>query len=153
MIERLLSFLYQDVRVIAANIERRLLIAFAALIMWVLFGAIIAVAFCFVPVLMVAYVCTGSAWLYSRVGAFGQALDSCANVPFMDGHPKETISSHAGRYYEAKYGNPYKNRGPTQQDLVIPWQAKLVRWLTDMAEENHVLKAVEEWAITTGVPL
>ena len=131
----------------------RLRIAFAALIMLVLFLLVIAGGVIAVLVFIVGYVATGSDWLRSRVTSFGQALDSAANVPFMDGHPKETVSSHAGRYFEAKYGNAYKGRPATQPALVIPWQAKFVRWLTDLAEPDHVLRAVEDWTIEKNVPL
>lgn len=134
--------------------KKRLGICFAALVMLVLFVIVIAAAVVVTLPLLVVYLFNASAWLYDRIGKFGQALDSCANVPFLDGHPKETISSHVGRFYEAKFGNPYKLRPyATQPDVVIPWQAQFVKWLTDLAEKDHVLHAVEQWAVDDRVPL
>lgn len=132
---------------------QRIKIVIAAIIMLVLFLAVIIPAAISVPFLLAAYVLTGSDWLRSRVTSFGQGLDGAANVVLMDGHPKETISSHAGRFYEAKYGNPYEGRPATQPDLVIPWQARFVHWLTNLAEPGHVLKSVEQWTIDQKVPL
>lgn len=134
--------------------KKRFGICVAAIVMLVLFVIVIAVAVLCVPPLMLAYFIGGSEWIYKRVGAFGQGLDQAANVPFMDGHPKETISSHAGRYFEAVYGNPFKGRiVPSNPTVVIPWQAKFVKWLTDLAEKDHVLHAVEQWAVDDRVPL
>lgn len=132
---------------------KRIAIAFAAMVMWVLFGIEVWIAFIAFPVLCLAWIFNSSDWLQQRLTSYGQALDSCANVVFMDGHPKETISSHVGRFYEARYGNPYKGREMTRPDLVMPWQALFVKWLTDFAETDHVLKAVEQWAIDANVAL
>lgn len=131
----------------------RLKIALLGLVMLVLFLLVIAGGVIACLVFLLGYVLTGSDWLRSRVTSFGRALDQGANVPFMDGHEKEPISSHVGRFYEAKYGNAYKSRPPTIPDLVIPWQAKFVRWLTDLAEVDHVYKSVEDWAVEKGLPL
>lgn len=132
---------------------KRCAIAIAVMVMWISFGLVVWVGFVLVPFAVVAYVCRESEWLYKRIGGYGQALDSCANTLFMDGHPKETISSHCGRYYETKYGNLYKNRPATNPEVVLPWQAIFVKWLTDIGEVDHVYKAVEQWAIDTQVDL
>ena len=131
----------------------RLKIAIAALVMLVLFLTIIIPAAIAVPFLLVVYIFAGSDWLRSRVTSFGQGLDGAANVVFLDGHPKETISSHVGRWYEKKYGNAYEGRPPSIPDLVIPWRARFVKWLTDKGEPDHVYKSVEQWAVDKGVPL
>lgn len=131
----------------------RLKVALAALVMLVLFLLLILPAAFMVPFLLVVYVLTGSEWLRSHVTSFGQGLDGAANVVLMDGRPQETISSHAGRYYEAKFGNAYEGRPPSIPDLVIPWQARFVKWLTDLVEPDHVYKSVEQWTIEKGVPL
>ncbi len=133
--------------------KKRLAIAFAAIVMLICFLTVIVGALVALPLFILGYVITGSDWLYARIGAFGHGLDSCANVPWLDGHPKETISSHTGRFYEAKYGNPYKKRPATNPDQVIPWQAAFVKWLTDKAETNHVYKAVEQWAVDAKIDL
>lgn len=135
------------------EMSKRLLVAFAAMVMWLAFGLVVGAAFIVFPVLTAVWVCNGSEWLRDRLTKYGQALDSCANVPFLDGHPKETISSHVGRFYTARYGNAYKLLPATNPDLVIPWQCVFVRWLTDKGEPDHVYKAVEQWAVDAKVPL
>jgi prepilin-type processing-associated H-X9-DG protein len=132
---------------------RRLGIAFAAMVMWLLFGAVVWVTFVLFPLLTVAWVLRDSDWLRTRLTRYGQALDSAANVTFLDGHPKETISSHVGRYYTIKYGNPYKTIYASDPLLFLPWQCVFVKWLTDLAESDHVYHAVEQWALDAAVPL
>jgi hypothetical protein len=100
------------------------------------------------------FLLTGNEWMQKVVVNFGIAEDQAFNVVLLGGHPKETTSSHVGRYYEAKYGNPYKNRPiPTNPGLVIPITVQFLNWITGLAETDHALKAVEQWAIDQGVPL
>lgn len=131
----------------------RVKLLFAALFMLIVFLLIIIVGVVLTIIFLIGYLITGSAWLRSRVTNFGIGLDQAANVVFMDGNPKETISSHAGRYYEAKYGNPYKGRPATRPGLVIPWQAVAVCTVTNLGEKDHVLNAVEQWAVDAAIPL
>ncbi len=132
---------------------KRLAIAFAAMCMWFMFGVEVSIAFAAFPFLTAVWVVRDSDWLRKRLTAYGQALDQCANVVFMDGHPKETISSHVGRIYSAKYGNGYKGMLGLKPDLVIPWQAVFVHWVTDFAEPDHVYKSVEAWAVASDIDL
>ena len=132
---------------------QRLKIALAALIMLVLFLLVITAGTVATLIGLVVYIFRDSAWLRARITTFGRSLNAAAGVFFADTEGHETISSWAGRNYTAKYGNKYKNLPATLPDLVIPWQAKFVRWLTDLAEPDHVYKAVEEWTVEKGIPL
>lgn len=138
----------------ALEVWKRLQISIAAFLMWGIFAVYDTLAMAVLPVLITAYLFTGRARLYREVGNAGKAMDQLCNVVFLDGHPKETVSSHAGRYYEAKYGNPYKGRpNALRPNLVIPARYRFVHWLTDKFERDHARKAVEQWTIDAGLPL
>ena len=132
---------------------RRIGIACAAMAMWLMFGLVVGFAFVCFPLLSLAWVAFDSDWLRKRLTSYGQGLDSCANVVLLDGSNLETISSHVGRMYTAKYGNMYKNLHAVDKDYPLTWQARLVRRLTDIAEPDHIYKSVELWAVDSQVPL
>lgn len=74
------------------------------------------------------------AWIYRT----GKALDQFNNAAWFGGNPKETISSHTGRWYQAEH----RTNGAVP--LAIPLRFQFVKWLTDLFEIDHVLKAIEE---------
>lgn len=133
--------------------KRRIALAFAALFMLIVFITIILIGAVMALFFLLGYIVTGSEWLRDRLTKFGQGIDSAANVILLDGHPKETISSHVGRMYSAKFGNVYKGMAPTDPDYVLPRIAIIVMHITDIGEPDHVYKAVEEWAVEAKVPL
>lgn len=137
----------------ATSIGKRLAIAFAALFMMTAFIIIILIGVVMALVFIVGYILSDSAWLRDRLTKFGQSIDAAANVVLLDGHPKETISSHVGRIYSAKYGNPIKNMPVVNPNLVIPWPAPVVKWITNFGEKDHVYHAVESWAVEQKVPV
>lgn len=57
-----------------------------------------------------------------------KAIDQTANVFWLDGHNDETISSHAGRMIRAG-----------QRPLWV----RIVAWITEQVEEDHLEKAIE----------
>lgn len=132
---------------------QRLKLTTVAFIMLVLFLLVIAVAVIATILGLVVYVFRDSAWLRSRITTFGRSLDAAAGVFFADMEGHETMSGWSGRCYTRKYGNVYKGLPATDADFVIPWQAKFVKWLTDLAEVDHVYKSVEQWTIDQNIPL
>jgi hypothetical protein len=137
----------------ANRVWRRVLLLAAALFMLVAFLVIVLIGVVLALVFLIGFLFSGSAWLRDRITKFGQALDSAANVVLLDGHPKETISSHVGRMYSAKFGNPYKAMPVTNPDFVLPWQARIVFAITNFGEADHVYHAVEEWAVDANIEL
>lgn len=130
-------------------LQKRLGEAIAALLMWFVFGIGALILLVALPLLILRYVIVGTDSARSHVKLPGKALDQVVNCAFFGGHPKETLSSHCGRYFEAKYGNPYEGIQPSEpRERIswwedIPWWAHVVRWVTDIAEKDHVLKAIE----------
>ncbi len=111
--------------------KKRLGEAFAALLMWLPFGIgamVLLVAF---PLLILRYIVTGKPEHRDAVKLPGKALDQLCNVTYFGGHPKETISSHAGRWLFEQHGLP------------VPWWVEVVARITDVFEEQHVIKAIE----------
>ena len=112
--------------------KKRLGEAFAATLMWLIFTMmalpVLLLAF---PWWIVRYAVTGSADAREAVKQPGKALDQFCNCSYFAGHPKETISSHAGRWLFEKHGLP------------IPWWADVVARITDEFEPGHVFKAIE----------
>lgn len=134
-------------------IERAKLVL-AASVMMFFFVPIVMVGIVIAVIMLVSYLFRDSQWVYKRLVAFGSALDQASNVVLFDGDERETISSHVGRFYEAKYGNPIKGRpGATDTLLVLPWQCEFVKWLTDLGEPDHVYHAVEQWAVDAELGL
>lgn len=118
---------------------KRLGEALAATLMWLTFTAmalpVLLLAF---PFWILRYVVTGKPEHRDAIKLPGKALDQLCNCAYFGGHPKETISSHAGRWL---------SEAPDR----APWWAKVVARLTDVFEENHVFKAIEQPFL--GTPL
>lgn len=131
----------------------RLRIGLAALVMWLAFGLIVIPVWIVFPLGVAWWVWKNRNGLRDRLTRFGQALDECANVVLFDGDPRETVSSHVGRMYSVKYGNPDKGILITQPNFVIPMMARVVKFLTDQFAPQHVYKSVETWAIEKDVQL
>ncbi len=81
------------------------------------------------PLGIIAYALTGSDGIRDWVYRTGKATDQLCNAAFFGGNPKETISSHAGRW--------------VLSGRDVPARFRLVRWITDKFEQNHVLFAIE----------
>lgn len=124
-------------------LKKRLGESFAAALMWIVFGAMAVAFLVLMPLLILRYAVTGKPAHRDAVKLPGKSLDQFCNAAWFGGHPKETVSAHCGRYFEAKYGNPYEGLQPTDPSTQIPAWAHLVRWVTDLAEKDHVLKAIE----------
>ena len=99
------------------------------LLFWVAFGPLAIVLILALPVGIVLYGFGNDnirAWVY-RVG---KALDQTDNAGYFGGNPKETISSHTGRYIAS--------------GKLLPIRYRFVRWLTDLFEHDHCVKTIEE---------
>lgn len=131
--------------------KARLLKAIAAALMHAVFGLVCAVAWFACWPALVYWVATGSDAVRAWVGAFGKAEDQAANAAVLGGHHKETVSSHAGRWMELKYGNPYDRIPARDPGLRLPMWVLAVHTVTGLFEKDHVLKAVE--APFRGQPL
>jgi hypothetical protein len=100
--------------------------------MWLAFTVPILPFLLFVlPIRIVRYAITGDPDHRAAVKLPGKALDQLCNAAYFSGHPKETISSHAGRWL-------------TQSPGDAPRWARVIAWLTDLFEDNHVFKAIEQ---------
>lgn len=120
-------------------LKKRLGEAFAALLMWAFFGVAIVIFLAAFPLLVLRYVIVGTPSAREFVKQSGKSLDQVVNCAYFGGHPKETISSHAGRWLFEKHG------------LEVPWWVEVVARITDVFEEQHVIKAIE--APFLGQPL
>jgi hypothetical protein len=109
--------------------------AFAAALMHLIFGAINLYAWCATWFLLAFWLMSGRDDLGQFIKRYGKAEDQAANAWCFDGHPKETISSHAGRWILAE------REGRISR---APWWAHFVAWLTGLFEQDHVIKAIEE---------
>lgn len=76
------------------------------------------------------YLFTGSEEERVWVTKTGQGTDALANASWFDGDPRETISSHTGRWIES--GQP------------LPFKFKFVNWLTNLFEKDHPVKAIQD---------
>lgn len=130
---------------------KRIALFLAGSFMLIVFGTGVLVALPMFALALVWFLITGSVTAQEFVSFRGMSLDQVCNAVYLKGDPRETVSSHCGRFYEAKYGNPYKRRPATNPDLVIPWRVQFVHRLTSLAEKDHVLKAVQ--APFVGMPL
>ena len=102
-----------------------------ALLMWLVFSVATLVAIALIPIRTVGYFVTGRESLREKVKIVGKALDQVMNAQFFNGNPKETVSSHAGRWL-------------TEDPENAPRWAFQVDWITNKFEKNHVFKAIEE---------
>lgn len=112
----------------------------AATLMWLVFTLMA------LPVLLLAfpfwigrYAVTGRPEHRDAVKRPGKALDQVVNCAYFGGNPKETLSSHAGRWLFEKHGLP------------VPWWVEVVARITDVFEDQHVIKAIEKPFV--GMPL
>lgn len=119
--------------------------ACAALLMWALFAAATAATLIVQPLAILVWLVTGQRSLYIWVNATGKAADQLVNAAIFGGHHKETVSSHAGRWYERRDGNPHEDPPITPADpmIEIPMRFYLVHEITNLFEADHVLKSVE----------
>ena len=99
------------------------------LLFWLAFSVPVAIAIVLLPFAIAAFAC-GADNLRPWVYRVGKALDQTVNAALFGGHPKETVSSHTGRWYTS--------------NLNVPLKFRLVRLLTDFFEDRHCIKAIEE---------
>lgn len=103
-----------------------------ALLFWIVFGAGAVLTISGQLIGIAVFAVTGNDGVREWVFRTGKAVDQLNNAAWFSGHHKETISSHAGRWYLDMSGRP------------IPYRFRFVKWLTDLFEKNHVINAVEE---------
>jgi hypothetical protein len=116
-------------------ISKRLGKAFAAFLMWLIFGLVALVTIVLQLLGILIWMATGRQSIYDWVKDTGKAIDSLANAAVFRGHPKETVSSHAGRYIQRERVDPTRP---------APRWARFVAWLTGLFEPDHTVKAIEE---------
>lgn len=75
------------------------------------------------------YLLTGSEIEKKWVTSTGQGSDGPSNASWFGGDPRETISSHTGRWIQS--GQP------------MPRKFRFVAWLTNLFEQDHAVKAIE----------
>lgn len=119
--------------------KKRLGESVAALLMWAFFGTAIVAFLAVFPLLTVRYIVTGKPEHRDAVKRPGKALDQVVNCAYFGGNPKETLSSHAGRWLFE------------QHSLPVPWWVGVVEKITGLFEKDHVIKAIE--APFLGQPL
>lgn len=119
--------------------KRRIGEAVAASLMWLVFTIPMLPVLLFVlPARIAMYVLTGDQRLRERIQLPGKALDQLVNATYFGGHPKETVSSHAGRWL-------------TEAPDRAPRWVRVIAWLTNLFEQDHVVKAIERPFL--GMPL
>lgn len=119
--------------------KKRLGESVAALLMWAFFGSAIVLLLSAFPLLILRYVIVGTESARNAVKLPGKALDQVVNCAYFGGNPKETLSSHAGRWLFE------------QHSLPVPWWVGVVEKITGLFEKDHVIKAIE--APFLGQPL
>jgi hypothetical protein len=100
-----------------------------ALLFWFAFAPIAILGIVCLPVGVLLYA-LGNDNIRDWVYRCGKALDQFDNALIFGGLPQETISSHTGRWVVS--GRP------------MPFKFQFVYWLTDLFEEDHAVKAIEE---------
>jgi hypothetical protein len=108
----------------------RLKIVIVGFLYWLVFGVgtILTIIKQFFGI--IKYAITGDEKERDWVTRTGQGLDGVCNADYFDGDPRETISSHTGRWVES--GEP------------IPPKFKFVNWLTGLFQPNHAVRSIEE---------
>ena len=114
------------------------------LLFWLVFGTGTLLVLVCQFVGIIVYLCTSNESIRAWVTRTGQGTDALNNAAWFSGDQRETISSHAGRWYQYVIDNP-------AEDVKIPLRFRFVRWLTDKFEPGHVIKVIEEPFI--GKPL
>lgn len=106
----------------------RLKIAILGLLFLFVFGAGVMLTLIGQLVGIGVYLCNGSDVVRSWVTGTGQGIDGVNNAAWFGGDPRETISSHTGRWIISTQPMPLKFR--------------FVHWLTDLFETDHCVKAI-----------
>lgn len=115
----------------------RLRIVVLGLLFWIVFGIGTLATLLGQFIGIFAYAVTGRDGIRDWVTRTGQGTDGLCNAAFFNGDPRETISSHTGRWILS--GQP------------MPLKFRFVNWLTNLFETNHPLKAIQ--APFMGQPL
>lgn len=102
--------------------------------MHIFFGLCCAISWVLVWPFLVLWIFTGNEKIRDWIYNFGKAEDQAANAALFFGEPQETISSHVGRIFEKRIAD----------DISPPWWARLIKWITDGFEFEHVLNSVEK---------
>lgn len=107
----------------------RLRIAILGMLFWIVFscGVLLTLACQFCGIFK--FLLTGSESERVWVTKTGKGTDALNNAAWFGGDQRETISSHTGRWVAS--GKP------------LPPKFRFVRWLTDLFEEDHAVKAIE----------
>lgn len=109
------------------------------LLMWAIFALSALAVLVLQPVGILVYVATGNERIRDWVYRTGKAVDQLANAAWFHGHPKETVSSHAGRWLRAEGLGLALDAKTTS----VPSWVLAVRWLTDLVDAGHVRRAIE----------
>jgi hypothetical protein len=117
-------------------VKARFGVAAAALLMWILFTLGTIVICALQPFAIVLWAVTGNQFLRGWVYRTGKGTDQVNNAGWFAGDHKETISSHVGKRYYQHFKFPTNLYAPTPA-------MRVVRWLTDKFEPQHVFKAIE----------
>lgn len=107
----------------------RIKVAILGLLFWVVFGigAILTLICQLFGILI--YAVTGSDAVRAWVTKTGQGTDGLNNAAWFGGDPRETISSHTGRWIAS--GKP------------VPLRFRFIHWLTNLFEEDHAVKSIQ----------
>jgi len=111
---------------------KRIAIGLLALVLWAVFGLINVIGWVGIPLSILYYVITGDSSTRDYVARYGKAIDQAANVVLLDGHHKETISSHVGRKIVA--------------GVELSLTEGFIVWLTNLVEKDHCVKAIEQYS-------
>lgn len=105
---------------------------FVAICFWIVFTPItwLGASLLIVPILLYWF---GIGNLRNFVYRVGKAEDQLINALLFGGNPKETVSSHTGRWI--KRGRP---------DVRARFLFVFVEWLTGRFEKDHCTNAIEE---------
>ena len=109
----------------------RIRTALMALIFWLVFGLGVVVTLLGQLGGIILFAFSGDEALRDWIYRTGKGTDGINNAAWFGGNPKETISSHTGRWYASGRAD-------------IPLKFRFVKWLTDRFEQDHVLKAIEQ---------
>jgi len=101
------------------------------MIFWLAFAPAALLTILLQPLLILIYA-VGNDHIRDWIYRTGKAIDQLDNASIFGGHPKETISSHTGRWLLDTSGRP------------IPLKFRFVNWLTNLFEKDHCIKAIEE---------
>lgn len=113
---------------------KRLEMAFAALLMHLVFGLSFALSWIATFPILLIWIISGNEVIKDWIYSFGKAEDQAMNASMFGGDPKETVSSHAGRWIQKRISD----------DIVVPRWVRLVKWFTDIFSMEHVLNSIEQ---------